>query len=286
MSTFVVYSYQFSPAFNSLTPSLFAEDIIDSNEVWLNKQGHFGNIFKRQLTYTYRGAKFDSELLYNENEIIVFRLANNKHIVQEAGFVPKKLEHKPSCLVLIDNRHDVQNIYIERNEYSFSEPDVVCNILTKTYNTCLQKLGLVITIQKRFKVSEFWSIVDSAENGINMVRFSVQYPNLPAVQAKINDMLSETSKEVHSKETKIEFNAGEGEKLNLSKDSERIQDLVKASAETGNDITIRINGLRKYKKVGDTTETVEIDNLEASLSSDLLSSSSQKLISLLNQFKH
>ena len=111
MSTFVVYSYQFSPAFNSLTPSLFAEDIIDSNEVWLNKQGHFGDIFKRQLTYTYRGAKFDSELIYNENEIIVFRLANNKHIVQEAGFVPKKLEHKPSCLVLIDNRHDVQNIY-------------------------------------------------------------------------------------------------------------------------------------------------------------------------------
>ena len=286
MSTFVVYSYQFSPSFKNDMPSLFVEDTINHQEVWDNKQMYFDRVFKGAISYSYRGAYYASELLYDENGLIVFKLANNKHIVQESGFVPKKLEHKPSCLVLIDNRTNVQNIYIEKNEYSFSDTAVVANILAKTYNTCLQHLGLVIVIQKRFKASEFWSIVDSAEKGINMVRFSIQYPNLPEVRAKIDAMLSDTSKEFHSKETKIEFNAGDGEVLNLSKDSERIKDLVQASAETGNDITLKINGLRHYKKVGDTTETVEIDNLEGSLSSDLLTSGAQKLISILNHFKH
>ena len=286
MSTFVVYSYQFSPIFTSDVPSLFVEDHIDEQEVWDKKQEYFGKLFKSVISYSYRGANYACELLYDENGIIVFKLANNKHIVQEAGFVPKKLEHKPSCLILIDNRTNVQNIYIERNEYSFSDTMVVANILRKTYNTYLRHYGLTLVIQKRFKASEFWSIVDSANNGINMVRFSIQYPNLPEVRAKIDAMLSDTSKELHSKETKIEFNAGNGDMLNLSRESERIKDLVQASAETGNDITLKINGIRHLKKVGDTTETVEIDNLEASLSSDLLSSSSQKLITILNQFKH
>lgn len=286
MSTFVVYSYQFSPSFKDDSSSLFVEEAINPQEIWNNKQKYFDRIFEESLNYSYRGANYDSELLYNENGIIVFKLANNKHIVQEAGFVPKKLVHKPSCQVLIDNRTNVQNIYIEKNEYSFSDTAVVSKILSKTYNACLQHLGLVIVIQKRFKASEFWSIIDSAEKGVDMVRFSFQYPNLPEVRAKIDTMISEASKELRSKETKIEFNAGEGEVLNLSKDSERVKDLVNASAETGNDITIKLNGCRYFKKVGDTTETVEIDNLEASLSSDLLKSSSQKLISILNQFKH
>lgn len=286
MSTFVVYSYQFSPSFKNDTPSLFSEDTINQQEVWANKQVYFNQMFKSVLTYSYRRSTYESELLYDENGLIVFKLANNKHIVQESGFVPKKLEHKPSCLILIDNRTDVQNIYIEKNEYSFSDTEVIANILRRTYNTCLQQFGLSLVIQKRFKASEFWSIVESAEKGVNMVRFSIQYPNLPNVRAKIDAMLSDTSKEVHSKETKIEFNAGDGEVLNLSKDSESIKDLVQASAETGNDITLKINGFRSYKKVGDTTETVEIDNLEASLSSDLLTSASQKLIAILNQFKH
>lgn len=286
MSTFVVYSYQFSPSFKNDTPSLFSEDTINQQEVWANKQVYFNQMFKSVLTYSYRGSKYESDLLYHENGLIVFKLANNKHIVQESGFVPKTLEHKPSCMILIDNRTDVQNIYIEKNEYSFSDTEVVANILRRTYNTCLQQFGLSIVIQKRFKASEFWSIVESAEKGVNMVRFSIQYPNLPNVRAKIDAMLSDTSKEVHSKETKIEFNAGDGEVLNLSKDSESVKDLVQASAETGNDITLKLNGFRSYKKVGDTTETVEIDNLEASLSSDLLTSASQKLIAILNQFKH
>ncbi len=286
MSTFVVYSYQFSPSFNESLPSLFNDDAMDSKEVWANKQAVFGALFSSPLTYRYRSATFDSELLYNENNLIAFKLANNKHIVQESGFVSKKLDHKPSCLILIDNRHDVQNIFIEKNEYSFSDPSVVCNILNKTYNAYLQRSGLIITIQKRFKASEFWAIVESAEKGVNMVRFSIRYPNLPAIQAKIDAMLSETSRKLRSKETKIEFNADDGGALLLSKDDEQIKDLAQASAETGNDITLKINGYRNFKKVGDTSETVEIDNLEACLSPDLLNSNSQKLLTIINQFKH
>lgn len=284
MAIFVVYSYQFSPLFEE-SPGLFPEYNLDREQIWEQKQEYFKRVFSDQLIFRYRGAIFNHEMLYNENNLIVFRIANNKQIVQESAFVTKKLKHNPSCRVLVDNRKDVQNIYIEKNEYSFSDTGVVRKILEKTFNSMLKNVGLHITIQKRYKASEFWSIVESAENGIEMVRFSILYPNLPSVRARINEMLSETSRELQSKETRIEFNAGTGESLNLSRDNEKVNDLVQASADTGNNIYLKMNGFRKFKKVGETSETVEIDNLEASLSPDLMASSSQKLVTIINKFK-
>lgn len=286
MASFVVYSYQFSPLTEERMLSLFSEDEIDSNQVWKNKQALFRDWFKKDLHFKHRQSTFDHELIYDENGLIVFKLANNKHIVQESGFVAKKLDHKPSCIVLIDNRINVQNIYIEKDDYSFSDTDVVRNILEDTFNSYLKGLRLHIEIKKRYKASEFWEIVESAESGIGMVRFCYQYPNLPDVQAKIDKVLSNASREVCSKQTQIEFNAGHGESLHLSKDNKNLNDLVEASSETGNEITFKINGISKYRKVGDTVEMVEIDNIEMSLSSDLLQTRSQKLLKIINMFKH
>lgn len=284
MAEFVVYSYQFSPSFND-APSLFPEERKDPKEVWENKQKYFEHIFNEDFVLKYRGAVFNHELLYNENGLIAFRIANNKHLVQEAGFKTKRLNHNPSCLVLIDNRKDVQNIYIENNEYSFSDTSVVSRILSKSFCASLKTVGLIISINQKYNAREFWQFVELAEDGIEMLRFSLQYPNLPSVRRRIDSMLSEASKEVHSKQTNIEFNAGQGETLELNQNNEKLKDLVDASAETGNSITLKIKGLRKYRKVGNSVETVEIDNLEAALTSDLLSSASQKLLEIINSFK-
>lgn len=284
MSLFVVFSYQFSPLFNGQM-TLPLDNYPDRETVWNQKQEVFGGIFNDNLAFNNRSSKFNHEILYNENDLIVLRLANNKHIVQESDFVTKKLQHNPSCLILIDNRADVQNMYIEQNTYSFSDVSVVCNILEATFNSYLRNAQLKLKIQQRYKPQEFWEIVDSAKKGVGMVRFTFQYPNLPKVKERIDAMLSETSKELRSKETNIEFKAGEGESLELNKDNEKIADLVRASAETGNNITLKVNGLKHFKKVGETVESVEIDNLEMSLSPDLLSTASQKIVEILNRFK-
>lgn len=284
MATYGVYTYQFSPLFNN-TPSLFEEDNIEPESVWRDKQRHLGDLFNENLTFKYRNATYNHEVLYNENNLIVLKLANNKHIVQESRFITKKLQHNPSCKILIDNRKDVQNIYIEDNKYSFSETGVVCRILEKTFNSYLKSVGLSISIRQRFNESEFWTIIRSAEKGIDMVRFYFQYPNLPRVQESIDAVLSKTSKSLRSKKTCIEYNAGEGETLLLEKNNQLLSNLVQSSASSGSKIIIKANGFKKMKTVGESVEMVEIENLEASLSSDLLSSASQKLIDIINRFK-
>ena len=283
MALYVVYSYQFSPKTDNQV-KLFS-DYGSQEEVWGKKQEIFGKLFSSEIVFTYRSHKHGHEVLFNESNLILLKLANNKQIVQESAFKTKKLEHNPSCNILIDNRKDVQNIYIENSNYAFSDTGVTARILEHTFNQYLSESGLTVAITQRYKTQEFWDIIDTAEKGVKMVRFSLQYPNLPSVRQKMGDMLAEASKQVKSKETKLEFNAGEGESLDITKQNDKVVEMVEASAATGKKITLRLNGYRAYREVGSTVEEIEIDNIEASLTPDLLDSASQKIISIINKFK-
>ena len=283
MSYFTVYTYQFAPVNTDLL-SLFQDEYSDADKVWNNKQEVFSTVYQK-VVFRYRNTVYEHDTKYNENSIIVFKLANNKHLTQEASFVAKKLEHHPSCYVIIDNRKDIQNLFIEEDSYSFSESSVVANILENSFNALLKPHGLVLTIKKRYKSEEFWKYVSSMEDGVKMLRFSFMYPNLPRVQEKIDEALARSSRQVRSKNTLIEYNSGEDESLNLSQEDNDLCNLVEAASISGSEIKVRVNKMRRIKTIGETTETIEIDNLEASLSADLLSSAAQKLISLLNRFK-
>lgn len=283
MASFDVYTYQFAPIFGE-SASLFPEMYPDADTVWGNKQKVFGSIFE-SIVFRKGGKDYRHDLIFNENEIIVFRLANNKHIVQEDSFVTKKLDHHPSCIVIIDNRKDVQNVFIEQKQFSFDDTETVSKILSTTFNAYLKSYNLAVEIKKRFVPQEFWTVVEKAENGIDMVRFSFLYPNLPRVQEKIDQILSSASGRMHSKKTTIEFNSGDNEILDIQKDNEDLQNLVKASSESGSIIKIKYKGYKRYTTIGTISETVEIDNVEAALKPDLLSTAAQRFISLLNRFK-
>ncbi len=283
MASFVVYTYQFAPIFGD-SLSLFPDLYPDSNVVWGNKQKIFGEIFDN-IVFRKRNTIYNHEILYRDNGIIVFRIANNKHIVQEALFVEKKLDHHPSCIVIVDNRTDIQNIFIEQKNHSFDDTEVVAGILRSTFNTYLKSYNLSITISKRFIPQEFWTVIEKAEKGIDMLRFSFLYPNLPRVQEKIDQVISSTSGKVHSKKTIIEFNSGDDESLDIQKDNEDIQNLVKASSESGSIIQLKEKGYKRHTRIGTSSEIIEIENLEASLTPNLLSAAAQKFVSILNKFK-
>lgn len=283
MALYIVYSYQFSPKFDGQR-KLFSE--YDSQEeVWENKQEIFGKLFNSDLVFNYRSHRHGHEVLFKENSIILLKLANNKQIVQESSFKTRKLEHNPSCNILIDNRKNVQIIYIEKSGYAFSDTNVIAHILENTFNKYLSGYGLTISINHLYKTQEFWDIIDNAKTGVKMIRFSLQYPNLPAIRQKMGEMLAEASRSIKSKETKVEFNAGDGESLEITKDNEKVVEMVDASAASGKKITLRLNGYRAYREVGSTVEEVEIDNIEANLNSDLLESASQKILNIINKFK-
>lgn len=282
MASFVVYTYQFAPIFGE-SASLFPELYPDADTVWANKQMIFAGLFEN-IVFRKGNKEYSHEILFRENDIFVFRLANNKHIVQEDSFVTKKLDHHPSCLVIIDNRKDVQNVFIEQKPYSFDDTETVSKILINTFNAYLKIYNLLIDIKKRFVPQEFWTVVENAKEGVDMLRFSFLYPNLPRVQEKIDKIISSASGRVHSKKTTIEFNSGDNEVLDIQKDNEDLMNLVKASSESGSIIKVRLKGYKRHTTIGTFSEIVEIDNVEASSKSDLFSTSAQKIIALLNRF--
>ena len=119
-----------------------------------------------------------------------------------------------------------------------------------------------------------------------MVRFHFSYPNLPRVSESINALISNQSKITNSKSTTFELKSSDSEQLLLSNDNEELNGLVNASADSGNVITLKVKGLRRYVKTGETTKKIEIDDLEVQMQSDnLFQNRFEKIVELLNAAK-
>jgi len=284
MARYIVYTYQFSPIV-SKQKKLFDDSTKSLTEILSKKQETFGNLFNSELHFRGKSMEYSHRILYNQDNIIVFRLANNKCQSLEKICSIQKHQYSPSCLVIIDNRKNVQHIAIEEDVVAFQDTNTVVNILKQTFSTYLNQHRLNIEIQKEFQESEFWDLVRQHPKGINMVRFTFSYPNLPRVSSSIDKMISETSKMTNSQQTVFEFNSAPENRLTLEKRNRKLAGLAKASADSGNVITIRAKGCRRHIQTGHTSKSLEIDNLEILLQGDLIENATTKLIKELNKIK-
>lgn len=284
MARYIVYTYQFSPIV-SKQKKLFDDSTKSLTEILSKKQETFGNLFNSELHFRGKSMEYSHRILYNQDNIIVFRLANNKCQSLEKNFSIQKHQYSPSCLVIIDNRKNVQHIAIEEDVVAFQDTNTVVNILKQTFSTYLNQHRLNIEIQKEFQESEFWDLVRQHPKGINMVRFTFSYPNLPRVSSSIDKMISETSKMTNSQQTVFEFNSAPENQLTLEKRNRKLAGLAKASADSGNVITIKAKGCRRHIQTGHTSKSLEIDNLEILLQGDLIENATTKLIKELNKIK-
>lgn len=188
--------------------------------------------------------------------------------------------------MFILNRQDVQHIAIEDDPTAFSTTDVVRNIMEYSLKKALKTYGLTISIKKEYQKTEFWQLLEQYPKGVSMVRFHFSYPNLPRVSESINALISNQSKITNSKSTTFELKSSDSEQLSLSNDNEELNGLVNASADSGNVITLKVKGLRRYVKTGETTKKIEIDDLEVQMQSDnLFQNRFEKIVELLNAAK-
>ena len=286
MSRYIIYTYQFSPI-TSVQGSLFHNNMLPVKERMEKKQEIFESYFLQNSNKPYQGRTeyHDSKILYHRDHFIVFQLANNTYQQIEEKFHVNKYPHHPSCIVIIDNRHDIQHIAIEDNSTAFSDTNVVAHILSITYAHFLKKYGLQIEIKRDFQESEFWSLVDRYPS-ITMVRFNFSYPNLPRTLSSINKMIAENSALTNSKNTTFEFKSDPSEQLVLKKKNRKLSALTKASADSGHTITIKAKGIKHHIHTGTTFKTIEIDNLKIILNdANLLESPTEKLASIFNKIK-
>lgn len=283
MSKFIIYTYQFSPVTHRQMD--FIEENLSKEDLMKRKQSYFGEFISQTGdVYKRGGKKYGHKIIMNQDNIVVFRIANSKKLILEQNF--QKIEHPytPSCLVVVDNRNNVQRIAIEEDVKAFSDTNVVMNILLSTYKKHLEKKGLYITIQREYKKNEFWDVVNKYQDKVTMVRFQISYPNLPRLNQTIKGIISSTSEVTNSRCTTIEYKAGEGEFLNLSNEDDNIKELSEASADGGDIIKIKAKGIRHHITTGNTYKSFEIDELETSLKGDLFQNGKEKLVELLNEF--
>ena len=226
MAKFNLYTYQFRPVNKEET--LFEKTPLPVEERMEKKQDIFNALFDKTsgFVFKYGNKRFEHEVLYNENRIVIFRVANNKFLTLEENFVKRHQSHFPSTMVIIDNRTDVQHIAIEERTNSFVDTDYLAKILSASFKKGLEQSGLSIEILKDYDENEFWEIVNAYPKQVTMLRFQFSYPNLPRVSQSINKMISEESKKVGSAKTIFEFNADEGETLNVSKGNGKLEGMV------------------------------------------------------------
>lgn len=285
MAYFIIYTYQFSPVSN---PQIaFDREYISLSERMEKKQELLNNFFNKdpEIKFRYKNKHYKHKLLFNESGVMVFKIANQKNRSFEEDFKKKQISESPSCFVIIDNRKDIQRIYIEYRSMSFSEPNIVAKIIQSTFSKYLNGFGLNIEIYKEYQESEFWNIIKMYPQGVTMLRFQLKYPNLPRVWASIQEVIKDTSKDTNSHETILQYKSDDEGCLEIDEDNEQINGLAKASANSGSIITLKARGVKAFIKTGNTEKGIEIDDLEIKLTQDLLENPIDKLITLLNKTK-
>ena len=285
MSRYILYTYQFSPIAN-LDASLFGEKSISAMEAMEKKQEFLNEFFSSSCPFKNKRNEYSRKVFFQEGGFIAFRIANKKLQSLEEDFKVEKRVNHPSCVVIVDNRKDIQRIAIEDCYSAFSDTNTVANILTSTFNTFLKQYRLSMTIQKEYDKGEFWDIIDRFPKGMSMIRFHFSYPNLRRVSESIDEMIKNASRVTNSKQTTFEFKTPNDEQLVISRDNQQIEALVQASANSGNIITLKAKGIHRYISTGDTFKAFEVDDIEASLSDgNLLETPLEKLAKLFNPFK-
>lgn len=284
MSKYIIYTYQFSPVQSSAVGLFDDNRIATAEQLMEKKQDVFRAILEDSLlSFSYKNKTYGHKMLLNEMGITVFKIANQRNTTLEREFQKKKIEYSPSCVVIIDNRKDVQLIAIEEDTSAFYETSQVVKILQPSFNRWLKPHGLRINIQKAYQKTEFWDIVRAHRDKVELVRFHFSYPNLSRVNKTIKEIISSTSKSTNSKQSSFELKSAVGETLDLVESNRDLKDLADYAADSGDQIEIKAKGIRSFLKTGATSVSVEINDLETKISKDIFQDGVEKIIEILNK---
>lgn len=286
MSKYILYRYQFSPI-QSNVQSMFpveAENMSDE-ELMQKKQVLFASLFDENVELKFKkGNKlYNHKMLFCQGGFFVFKIANDKSVNLEENFTKCKHEYSPSCNVIIDNRKDVQIIAVEEKKNVFKSTDVVSSILQDTFSKYLQSYRLSIAVRRIYDETDFWTIVADNRDSIEKVRFRFSYPNLPTLNKNVKEAIAEVAKSTASGNSEFMLEAQKGYSLNVSEEDSNLSSLVQMSADGGEEIKIKIKKLAAWQKVGDSSKSIEIEDLDATLSNGLFEKALDKLSECFNK---
>lgn len=256
-----VFTYQLSPIAKAqlglFNPNLTPEQIME------RKNTLFAEIFKGDISFYHRRFKLNYKVEFQDEEVILLRLANRKTVHIEKEFHRESFESEPSCLIAIWNNPDYQLIAIESDRTSFGTSFTVRNIVEKSFRRELEGLNLKVNIHPTYKESDFWDLINTYGGQIERLKFEFEYPNLPRVNKFLTDELKDASRTLNSGKTKLEFSAPDEQILdNVDESNEELSNLVKASAEGAGPTKLKFKGYKRWESTENKVRSVEFDELE------------------------
>lgn len=173
----------------------------------------------------------------------------------------------PTCLVVIDNRYDIQRLIIECNREAFTKPKQVRELLEKAMNRLLKPYRLSWHIDPLFTSNVFWNVaLDTVRypNGFAWIEFYLPHLNLERLKHNMAYFLN-VARESYQSDLTWRQKAVPGGSLQLDPNDQRQNALINyMTEELGGDrpIVLKPRGAGQKKVVigGSGNLTHDIDS--------------------------
>ena len=207
MVDFILYSYQCNPEHIEIDPkkSFLTEYDIKENkradENMARHQALFQAFFEGkdelnrkvgdQVFFQHNGGYYAAKIMMNQGGVIMLRLQKDRTHEFEKGFKLLKQTEQPSCMIIIDNRHEQQRILIERTKDVFA-PSTIARMMEQTIGKWLtQNYRVGMKMRLVYKKDQFWNVIESFGYRVKKLVFDFPYPNMARPMDKLATSLKQ-----------------------------------------------------------------------------------------------
>ena len=207
MVDFILYSYQCNPEHIEIDPkkSFLTEYDIKENkradENMARHQALFQAFFEGkdelnrkvgdQVFFQHNGGYYAAKIMMNQGGVIMLRLQKDRTHEFEKGFKLLKQTEQPSCMIIIDNRHEQQRILIERTKDVFA-PSTIARMMEQTIGKWLtQNYRVGMKMRLVYKKDQFWSVMEEYSQRVKKLEFDFPYPNMARPMSKLGSSLKQ-----------------------------------------------------------------------------------------------
>lgn len=263
MSTFAYYNFQFAKIKGQpVQGDLFREVAPPANpdESFARKQEILSGILSADydgscpiVFKSPRGGKrhLHSYLAPYSDGLAVMKISNKRaRTAEREDFTEESRDEYPSCIVVIDNRPDIQRVVIERRTQAFANVDQVRCLLQATFRRLLRPYGLSVTIDPLHTREAFWNVANDVERyplGFRRISFHLPHLNLERLRKAVASCLV-AARESYDSDLSWSQKAAPGGKLNFDENDSLQASLINTlMEEVGGDnvITVYPNGKRQ-----------------------------------------
>ena len=247
MATFTLYNYEFGKILSHEPADLFGSGTVrmKAEEAFPKRQQILDDLLRRdyersaEITFVNKAKTKEyghKHLMPPTDGMAVIRVRNlTRKKLYNADWTTEIREDYPDCIVIIDNRPNIQRIAIETKQIAFKGVWMLPNIVSATLNKILKPYSLSFELRNVPEERDFWALVSDRQkypNGFYKMRIHLPHLNLERLH-KVFDHLSEQVRQSYGSDMTLELTAEQGGELFLDQNDNYQSALIHSVSEVG-----------------------------------------------------